>query len=147
VIVDAGTIGAAVEAIDLDDGRLGELVGSGHTVSCRRFTVGLVVRFVEFVVLGIGLVDVAANLQVEFALRCGRGRSLGLGISVLLPLSNDRVCRRLPRLKTAGRIANDLEVAGKRRPNMGRPLVGINLQRALVRASVIAKSGYNLLDN
>ena len=68
--------------------------------------------------LGIGLIDVTANLQVELGL--GRRRSTGLGLCVLvgLALGDDRVRGRLPWLETARSINDNLEVAREWRANM-----------------------------
>jgi hypothetical protein len=129
VEVDASAVGAAVEASGLDNRGLGQFVGARHAISSRCFTVGLAVAFVELVVLGIGLVDVTADLQVELGLGRRGGGRLGLGVPVLPPLGDDGVGCRLPGLKAARGIANDLEVAGKGRADMGWPLVRIDLQQ------------------
>lgn len=118
MIIDPGAVSAAVVAVDLGDRGLGKLISPRHAVRCRRFAISLAVTLVDLVVLRIGLVDIAPNLEIEFSLGCrSRGR-LGFGVLVLLALSDDGIGRRLPGLETTRRVTDDLEVAGEWRPNM-----------------------------
>lgn len=127
VVVDARAVGAAVVAVDSDDGRLGELVGPGYTVGRWGLSIGLALGLGELGVLSVGLVDVAADFQVE--LRLWRGCSARLDFCVLVrpPLNGGRVCGGLPWLKAARSIANDLEVASERWSNVRWALFCVDL--------------------
>lgn len=123
MVIDPGTVDAAVAADDLGDRRLGKRISFRRAVGGWGLSVGLV----QLVVLGIGLVNVASQLEGLLALGYRCGGSLCFGVLAGFSFDEGRVRSGLPWLKTARGVDNNLEVTGKGRSDMRRPLVGINL--------------------
>ena len=113
MVVDPGAVDPAVGAVDLDGWRFGELIQARYAISCWGLAVCLGFRLVELVVLGIGLVDISPNLQVELRLGSRCSACFGISILILFAFSKNRIRGRLPWLETTGCIADDLEVAGE----------------------------------
>lgn len=133
VVVNSGAVDTACLTVDFGDLRFCEILdGRARNAVCRRgIAVGLVLGLVELGTLCSGLVDVATELQVQLAL--GYTCSLGLGISIRIGLSfgDDRICCRLPRLKSSRGVTNDLEVTRERRTSRRRAVVRVDLSSSV----------------
>lgn len=142
MVVDPSAVNAAVAANHLGDRCFGKGVGFRRAVSGRGLSIGLV----QLVVLSIGLVDVASQLESLFVLGYRCGGSLRFSVLAGLPFDESRVCSGLPWLKTTRGIDNDLEMTGKGGTDMRWPLVGINLFNMVsMDTRLIAGSGRSAL--
>jgi hypothetical protein len=68
VVVNPGAVIAALVTMDFGNGRLGRIIGSGNSIGCRHFAIGLALRLCDGGTLGTGFVDVSSDLKIVFRL-------------------------------------------------------------------------------